>query len=237
MTLLKHNEQTLVQVNEFVRKNLNCCVVNPCGSGKTYIMAKFIKQHSDSTFIIITKQRNASDYYKKKDKIFSEKNVKIVTYSKMLNDFKANSTDNYDTDYMLIDEAHYLGATNWNKAFTYIVSKYCPRLIGFTATPQRFEDQGTDNNIVIEYFNGNSAGNFTTKQLAEDGILVEPEYILSLYNLQDIIDEKIDKLNDSDLDEHTKEKFNKKLNDALEKWKNESNPEKILKEKSSRLYV
>ena len=228
MTLLDHNKQTLDEVISFTNQGLNCCVVNPCGSGKTAVMAKFIEQNPKSSFVIITKQKNAAKYYREKSNIFSDKRISIVTYTKMFNDFKAKQTDVYNTDYLLIDEAHYLGAEHWGKAFNYIYTKYHPQLIGFTATPQRFEDQGSDRTIVTQIFDGNSAGNFSTKQLEEKGLFVEPEYVLSIYNLQSIIDDKLNKIADSDLDDNKKDRLCEKLNQISEKWNNESRPDKIL---------
>ena len=67
MRLLPHNQITLEQLESYTNRNENCCVVNPCGSGKTFIMAAFIENHSDKSFVIITKQKNAAQYYQKKD--------------------------------------------------------------------------------------------------------------------------------------------------------------------------
>ena len=76
---MEHNERTLEQVEQFVSKHQDCCVVNPCGSGKTSVMAAFIKNHIDKTFVIITKQKNAANYYVQRDPIFSNTNIKIRT--------------------------------------------------------------------------------------------------------------------------------------------------------------
>lgn len=230
MKLLNHNQKTLEEVKDFTSQGLNCCVVNPCGSGKTSIMAQFIEDNPVSTFTIITKQKNAAQYYQQKSKVFSEHRVSIMTFNKMMNDFKAKEIENYNTDYLLIDEAHYIGANKWRDAFTSITEKYKPIIIGFTATPQRYEDQGTDNDIIMEFFDGHSAGNFSTKQLEKDGVFVEPEYVLSIYNLQSIIDKKIVQIEDSDLDDDEKEPIYQKLDALLNKWNNESKPEKIFAE-------
>ena len=88
MTLLEHNQKTLNDVNKYLKQGQNCCIVNPCGSGKTAVMAKIIEENIASTFTIITKQKNAAKYYREKDTVFSNNNVQIVTYNKMMNDFK-----------------------------------------------------------------------------------------------------------------------------------------------------
>lgn len=228
--MLPHNEKTLQEVITYTDQNKNCCVVNPCGSGKTSIMAAFIALHPSSTFVIITKQKNAATYYKNKDKLFATKNVIIVTYNAMYNDYKAQNIEKYNTDYLLIDEAHYIAAQKWKSAFSKIQKTYHPITIGFTATPQRFEDQGTKNTIINDFFDNNSAGNFSIKQLQKAGVFVEPKYILSLYNMDTIIEKQIAKINQSDLSEIAKKFWCKKLETTLQDWKDNTYPEKILKE-------
>jgi len=244
MKLLDHNEQTLKEVEQFTQNKQNCCVVNPCGSGKTSIMAKFIEDHPNSKFVIFTKQRNAEQYYRDTNKIFE--NVTIHTYMKMLKNYRLGNIQTYDADYYLVDECHYIGAQEWSKAFSGLVDTFNPILIGFTATPQRFKDQGTENTIVEQFFDGNSAGNFTTIDLQKRGVFQEPEYVLSIYDLDNIINDKIDAIEDSDLSEKVKNNMIAQLTKISEKWQQESNPEKIFatympnymyKEKCNRILV
>ena len=120
--------------------------------------------------------------------VFSLENVAITTFTKMCMDFKVGrNAEWYKADYYLIDEAHYLGAEKWGAAFKHLFGMYHPVLIGFTATPQRFEDQGTVNTIVDQFFDGNSAGNYTSSQLEKAGVFTEPEYILSIHNIDEIV--------------------------------------------------
>ena len=184
--LLTHNQTTLNELEKFISKGQDCCVVNPCGSGKTSVMSEFVKLHSDSKMVIFTKQKNASDYYRRMDPIFDT--MEICTYNRMLLDYKNHETDKYKADFYIVDEAHYIGADKWSEAFMFLCQKYNPILVGFTATPQRFEDQGTDETIVTSFFSGNSAGNYTSKQLQKEGVFTEPEYILSPWNLEEEID-------------------------------------------------
>lgn len=226
MKLLRHNEITLKELESYTSKGEDCCVVNPCGSGKSSVMSEFIKEHSDKTFVIVTKQRNAKDYYNGLDNIFS--NIKIKTYSMMLSDYKHKRYCDYNTDFFIADEAHYLGATKWNEAFTFLKDKYRPIVIGFTATPQRFADQGTDNTIVTKQFNGNSAGNFSSKELQNEGVFIEPEYILSIYNMMSYIDERITKVENSELTDKLKNQYIRKLTDTYDNWYRTSRPELVI---------
>ena len=223
--------KTLNELEEYVAKGLNACVVNPCGSGKTAVMAAFINNHKDKSFIIFTKQKNAGGYYKKRNVIFNLPNISIKTYSKMFRDQSYNELDDYKADFYLFDEAHYIGANKWEEAFFTISKKYHPILIGFTATPQRYEDQGTDNSIVKDYFDGNIAGNYTSRQLQQQGVFIEPEYILSIYGLDKKIVEKNERIMYSDLTETEKEKAYDKLLEVLSLWQTYHHPRNIMAKK------
>ena len=228
--ILDYNEKTLNEVLRYTDIGQNCCVVNPCGSGKSSIMIEFIKYHLDDSFIIVTKQKNAKNYYYSLNASFRKNNVQIVTYNRMYKDFKEGNLTKYNVKYLLIDEAHYLGALNWNKAFLEIVSLYNPIVIGLTATPQRYEDQGTNNSIVTKFFDSNSVGNFSTKELERKGVFTPPKYILSLYNMKDIIDKKTERVLEADIEEDKKIALYEKLDDILLDWEKNSSPEVVIKE-------
>ena len=227
--LLTHNQKTLDELEAYVANEQNCCVVNPCGSGKTSIMSEFIKRHNDKDIIVFTKQKNAEKYYCAKDDIFNR--IQVKTYSKMIADYNKSNIMPYKADIYILDEAHYAGAQRWGEAFEYMVSIFNPILVGFTATPQRFEQQGTDETIITNMFNGNSAGNYSTKDLQKAGVFVEPEYVLSLYNFEDDIEEKLDKIDESDLSDNIKIKWQEYLQKALDDWHKHSSPEIVLQEK------
>ncbi len=224
--LLEHNQATLHEVESFIAQKQDCCVVNPCGSGKTAVMASVIRNHPNNTFTLVTKQGNAKDYYLKKDEVFAK--TVIITYNKLLKDYKDDDIDKYNTDFLLLDEAHYMGANQWYLPIGCIKKRFSPILIGFTATPQRFYQQGTQNTIVSDYFQGHSAGNFTSADLRKKGLFVEPECVVSYYNLDTELERRISKIESSDMEEDKKAHYISRLNEIQEKWLKESNPSIIL---------
>ncbi len=228
--MLKHNLDTLNALLKYTDRNENCCVVNPCGSGKTSVMSEFIRKNKNKKTIVVTKQKNAADYYRTRDKIFISENVKIVTYTKMWEDIKKGRISLYRCDYLILDEAHYMGAVKWQQAVQLIKSENNPVIIGFTATPQRFKQQGTGNTIVTDFFNGNSVGNLTSKQLADKGVFTEPDYFLSMYNLSSTIANYLDRINDSDLSDEDKEKAVQKLEWVKQDWIKTACPAIVLKQ-------
>ena len=230
MELMQHNQKTLRDVNSYIIQGFDCCVVNPCGSGKTSVMSAFIEGHPNFTYTIITKQGNAANYYRSRAEVFCGSNVRIVTYNKMQLDYKNGNIEKYNTDFYLIDEAHYLGGELWEEAFLALVNKFKPRLIGFTATPERLKSINGEKNIVKKYFGGNIAGAYSSRDLEKQGVFVEPEYVLSVYNLRKIAEEKLDQIEDSDLNTEKKEEILERINTAIHKWEDESCPEKIFQQ-------
>ena len=226
--MLDYNISTLKELEQYIARGEDCCVVNPCGSGKTSVMCGFIMNHKDSRITVLTRQKNAREYYESLSDCFDTVNIR--TYNKMLRDYKANRLDDYNADYIIADEAHYVGAPEWGNAVYRIKEKFHPVFIGFTATPQRFEDQGTDNTIVTGFFGGNSEGNYTVKDLQRRGVFQEPEYILSIYSLESEVETRLEKLEDTDLSDIKKLEIRDRLYDIFKDWKRNSCPEVVMKE-------
>lgn len=228
LQLLEHNVKTYAQVKDFIEHNQDCCVVNPCGSGKSSIIANIIEDYTDKNIIVITKQKNAGTYYRNRCKAFNERHVPVYTYNALYNIFKNNKmSDLSETDIAIYDESHYVGADKWFDAFMALRDVSGCLSIGVTATPQRFKDQGT-NRTIVDLFGGNSAGNYTLNQLQRKGVFIEPEYVVSLASMEEEITKRIEKINESDLDENLKEKYYKRLQAAHDNWMKNDCPAKVI---------
>lgn len=226
--MLKHNEITYNQVKSFIENGQDCCVVNPCGSGKSIILENIIKDNQDKHILVITKQANAFDYYKSMSSLFND--IEIMTYNKLLNIYKSDKISSISgVDICVIDEAHYMGAYKWSEAIKALRDESNCITVGLTATPQRREDQGTENSIVSE-FNNNVAGNYTVTELQHDDVFVEPEYIVSLASVEDDAKILYEQIAESDLSEAKKEAYNKKLDDGIEDWKENYSPAVVIRD-------
>lgn len=228
MQLLEHNILTYNDLKQYIDNNQDCCVVNPCGSGKSSIIASIISDYHDKRILVITKQKNAANYYYNTCDSFKQHKVPVITYNRLYNMYLDNNLNALSNiDICIIDEAHYIGANKWSKAISQLKEISECIFIGVTATPQRFEDQGTEKTIV-DLFDGNSVGNFTTKQLQKQGIFIEPEYIVSLATLDEEITKHIENINESNISDELKNKYIQKLNTVFDIWNNECKPELII---------
>lgn len=229
---LKHNIITYAQLRPYIDSHKDCCVVNPCGSGKSSIITQVTSDYKHKRILLITKQKNAVSYYYNMSPVFAETKTPIITYNKLHNMCEDGTIEHLkDTDICIIDEAHYMGAKTWSAAFDKLKEISKCIFIGVTATPQRFQDQGTSKTIVDTYFNGNSVGNFTAQQLQKQGVFIEPEYVVALASLEQEVNNRIEMICDSELSDAAKNRYTKMLNDTIDIWQKDCCPEVVIKKK------
>lgn len=226
--MLKHNKVTYNQVKSFIENGQDCCVVNPCGSGKSIILENIIKDNQDKHILVITKQANAFNYYKSMSSLFND--VEIMTYNKLLNIYKSGKISSMSgVDICVMDEAHYMGAYKWSEAIKALRDESSCITIGLTATPQRREDQGTESSIVSE-FDNNVAGNYTVTELQQEGVFIEPEYIVSLASVENDAKILYEQIAESNLSEAEKETYYKKLDIGIKDWKEHYSPAIVIRD-------
>lgn len=225
---LQHNLATYEQAKSFIDKGEDCCIVNPCGSGKSSVISELINNYANKNIIVITKQGNAENYYRKTCPVFDKNHIRVYTYNALYNLYKNNMLESLsDTDITIFDEAHYVGAKKWSKAVSALKTISSCISVGVTATPQRYEDQGSDKTITKE-FDDNIAGNYSTKYLQKTGVFIEPDYYVSLASLENEINAKINQINDSDLDDKIKTKYIEKLQAVHNEWLENDCPQKLI---------
>lgn len=133
-------------------------------------------------------------------------------------------------DIAIFDEAHYINAEKWHDAVTALRTSTNCISIGVTATPQRFEDQGTKVTIIDE-FGGNSVGNYTNEDLQKAGVFVKPKYIVSLAHVDDEIAVRREELNaDESIYESRKEALLKSLDRVESEWTTKCSPSIVIRD-------
>ncbi len=161
-------------------------LISATGTGKTYLAALDVHQFKPKKFLYIVHRetilKNACESFKK---IYGEKSLhttilsgtnsrdleadfifaNISTLSKpdMLHKF---SPDHFD--YIVIDEAHRVGAPSYERITSYFKPKF---LLGMTATPER-----TDGKDIYEVFDHNIAYNIRLHQALENELLCPFHY-------------------------------------------------------------
>lgn len=182
-----------------------CAYISATGTGKTYVVGKYIEDnHLENKTIVLTPSNAIKENWKK---LFP----KIITN----NYHSMRKVVFSDYDLIVLDEFHHLGAEKWNPEYLKQVQRYAGKIIGLTATPIRFLDEGRD--MSDELFKDCIVDGYDLPKAINKGILPTFTYICALYSVPEYLKKKL-KRNDL-----TETLFNK-----LDLYQNENSVEKIL---------
>lgn len=183
--LKPHNKETYGKLKDILQTNNKTCIIQPTGSGKSYLILKLIEDYAAfgrDTIIIEPQKYIFQQLQKKMDKYGLRKdNVKFLTYSALgkLNNEKVQ--DYQSPMLVIIDEMHRAGAKTWKKGLLKMFETFpddC-KYVGFSATPIRFLDG--KRNMAEELFNGCIANEIGLADAILNRILPLPRYIAGLY--------------------------------------------------------
>lgn len=183
--LKPHNKETYGKLKDILQTNNKTCIIQPTGSGKSYLILKLIEDYATfrREIIIIEPQKYIFDQLQKKiDKYGLPKdNVKFLTYS-ALGKLNNEKIQEYNSPILIvIDEMHRAGAKTWEKGLLKMFDAFpddC-KYVGFSATPIRFLDG--KRNMAEELFNGCIANEIGLADAILNRILSLPRYIAGLY--------------------------------------------------------
>lgn len=186
--LKPHNKETYAKMKNTLQSNNKTCIIQPTGSGKSYLILKLIEDYAEQgrDIIIIEPQKYIFEQLQKKmDKYeLTSDNIKFLTYSALgkLDDNKVRQF--ISPKLVIIDEMHRAGAPKWNiglqKMFALFPSD--SKYIGFSATPIRFLDGMR--NMAEELFDGCIANEISLADAILNRILPLPRYIAGLYTYE-----------------------------------------------------
>lgn len=228
MELYPHNQLAYNKLKESLVDNQRACIIQPTGTGKSFILAKFLSENPNKKFLCIT----SSNYIIKQfdnnfSKLFS--NYDFINYSTLIS-YKYNEIIKRKYDYIVLDEFHRSGAKEWGSKLNNLLQLYYKtKIIGLTATHERNEidDNGIVRNMSQELFFGNVAHHLSLREAFDVGILPIPKYIKALYDLESEYERVIKNINQSNVKNKAvlkKYALEKKLD-----WDNSHGVERVLK--------
>lgn len=212
--LLQHNQETYQEIQEIFRTKNRACVVQPTGSGKSYLMLKLLEDYSDKKILIIQPQRYIIEQFKDTMPLEMKKfDVQFLTYSKLSN-LDNQEIENIKPDLILIDEMHRAGAKKWQTGVKKLLNTYPDaKTLGLSATPIRYLDGSR--NMAEELFDGNMACDMSLSDAIIRRILPLPRYISALYTF----DNESAKISTKIAQSHNSEEDKTKLLDQVAELK------------------
>lgn len=209
--LMDHNKEAYEKIQGVFNESNKTCVVQPTGSGKTYLILKLIEDYKnlDRDIIVIEPQRYIFAQIKEKMNKYDlpEERVKFITYS-ALGKMDCDKISKFNSPCLVVvDEMHRAGARTWIKGLQIMfenLPKDC-KYIGLSATPIRYLDGKRD--MCQELFDGNIANEISLPDAILKRILPLPRYIAGLYTYENEVNVITKKIQQSSNSEKEKEEL------------------------------
>lgn len=211
MDLYPHNQKAYEALERMLAEHGRACVVHPTGTGKTMIGVKHAEEHpeerilwlSPSDYILAEQQDNLGGAF--------PANIEPMTYSMLWADVRAGRPVREGYGCIVLDEFHRCGAEKWSQGVgELLVANPGCEIIGLSATPVRFSDEGR--NMADELFDGHVASEMTLPQAWILGILPKPVYITSIYSAPDELEHmrvRIEQVKDAGEKSTLRKRYNK----------------------------
>lgn len=193
--LHEHNQKTYENICHMYDEGIQrVAVVQPTGSGKSFLMAKLIEDNPDSRFLILSSSHKINEQFKSK---LNEKMLERIGCNIYCNipNMKQEIMESLQPNYILLDEMHRALAKEWSKGIMRLLEMYPnAKILGLSATPIRYLDRCR--NVVEELFDGNLACDMSLSQAILDGILPMARYVCGVYSFEkdaESLNKKIEK--------------------------------------------
>ena len=214
MELREEQKQAHDGIKRAFQKDNRAIVVQPTGTGKTYIALKLFEEYKDKKVLFVApskailwelKNTIAKEYGVGPDeykKIFPH--LELTLYHGLHRDIrdKEGYIENFDADLVVYDEAHHIGDNKWGESIKSLMAQTKnTKHLGFTATPER-----TDGNDVTDTaFGGNIAYQMSLEEAVARDLLEMPYYITSIYSYSAILsdlEERVEEMKDMFPEQH-----------------------------------
>lgn len=183
--LYPHNQETYAKVVTMFETSNRVGIVQPTGTGKSFIYLKWIEDNPDDTFIIIAPSTEIfvqlQEYANEAGLPHLLDRATMLTYQKLLR-MTQEELQALRTNKIIVDEFHRGGAKQWELVLLVVLDRNPDALVlGASATPVRYLDDARD--MASELFDSNLAVEMTLGEAVKRGILPEPKMIAVWYDL------------------------------------------------------
>lgn len=177
--LYPHNQETYEKMTKMFKTSNRVGAVQPTGTGKSFLMLKWIEDHPDDSFIVISPSleifMQLVGYAKETDDEDLLKSVLMISYQTLIRMSNEEIANQHATK-IIVDEFHRAGANLWGPALLKLLdTNPQAKVFGTSATPVRYLDNSRD--MAYELFDRNLAVEMTLGDAINRKILPTPKYL------------------------------------------------------------
>lgn len=207
--LFPHNEAAYRAIEQGFASHRIGTVVQATGTGKSYLIARYISRHPRERILVIAPGITILDEIRRAVG-FPAAGVEYMTFQALTR--RRGLNEIHKVDHILIDEFHHFGAEVWGDALQELIEENPEAyVLGTSATPVRPE--GMIDTVDL-YFEGNLFYELTLPQAWYYGILPVPVLVQSAYGLDGELNRLQRKLDRSSCSDRHRRKIQKKLDAA-----------------------
>ncbi|WP_210498211.1 Helicase associated domain protein, partial [Vibrio crassostreae] len=219
-----YNMDTFSKINSALSDSKRVCAIQATGTGKRYLAGQYVTERANKRVLFLSPSVLINE---QQQKLIPWCNCEYKTYAGLLSSHKAGEMETGQFDCIVIDEFHRIGAKEWGSAFNALLElNPDAEIIGFTATPQRHSNGGTDMRDVL--FGGKCVSEINLHDAIARRILQAPTYVTSLYDIDPYIDETKTRVVESSATEKERESLLKQIDSAHIDWSESKRVEHIL---------
>jgi len=187
INLYPHNQTAYESALSYMNLTGKAAIIHPTGTGKSFIAFKLAEQHptkricwlSPSDYIFKTQLENLIHAETTQTETPPLTNITFATYAKLTTSDES-FLKSLAPDFIILDEFHRCGASEWGKGVTRLLSTYPnAKILGLSATSIRYLDNRRD--MADELFGSNTASEMNLGEAITTGILPAPVYVISIY--------------------------------------------------------
>lgn len=214
IVLLPHNEHTFQNIMRTWETEKRVCSVQATGTGKTYLIVKSILSQTGKK-IVLAPLDKIHEQVKQKG-AWQDNEVDYYTYNSISYKDEAE-LKGMQYDLIVLDEFHRAGAKEWGKAVQLLLANNPKaKVLGTTATPIRTD--GTDMTEVL--FGSKVAARISLPEAIVREILPEPNYVVALYEIDEVVQRMDEKIKIFDDKKRIKDKYKKEIESFKISWEN-----------------
>lgn len=176
--LFAANESTYAALTKKLKTSNRVAVVQATGTGKSLLIARFVLEHTEQQVLVVAPSNLIIRQIKKHLSFRNSKNLCFTTYASLARRIPPQ------TDYLVLDEFHRCGATQWSQGVARLMDENpSAKILGTSATPIRHSDHRR--NMADELFDGRVVSNLTLAKAMAHKILPVPTYVSGVYSIDD----------------------------------------------------